>query len=69
MEGDPRWSNLTEIQALLVTLIRRFDFSLPEDLPRIKQARGILISPVVDGVEGKGSQPPLGAVVLDLDSE
>ena len=66
MEGDSRWSNLTEIRALLVTLtIRRFNFSLPEDLPRIKRARGILVSPAVVGEDEKGGQLPLKVVVLN----
>jgi len=54
-----------EIQAFLVTLVRRFDFSLPEDPPRIKRFRGTLISPLVAGEEAKGSQLPLKVAVLN----
>jgi len=49
----------------LVTLIRRFDFSLPEDPPRIGRFRGVLISLVVVEEEEKGRQLPLKVVVLD----
>lgn len=58
-------NSVFEVQAFLITLIRRFDFSLPEDPPRIKRFRGTLMAPIVAGEEAKGSRLPLKVSILN----
>ena len=54
------------MHAFLVTLVRQFDFSLPDDGPEVKSiplALGIM-TPVVVGEEHKGPQMLLKVTVL-----
>ena len=53
----------------MVTLVRQFDFSLPDDRPEVQKVRsGLiasgLITPVVAGEEHKGPQMPLKVTIL-----
>lgn len=50
--------SLAEIQAFLVTLVREFDFSIPEGR-NIRTARPGMLVPIVIGEEDKGPQLPL----------
>jgi len=50
--------SLAEIQAFLVTLVREFDFSIPEGR-NIRTARPGILVPIVIGEEDKGPQLPL----------
>ena len=43
----------------MVTLIRQFDFALPDHLPKIGRRRTGLNIPVVEGEEHNGAQLPL----------
>ena len=47
------------MHAFLVTLIRQFEFALPDDDPKIRRLRPVLVTPVVEGEEHKGIQLPL----------
>ena len=50
-----------ELHTFLVTLIRHFDFSLPDNGQEIKKTRTM---PVVVGEEHKGPQMPLKVTIL-----
>jgi hypothetical protein len=52
------------MHTVLVTLVRQFDFFLPENGQEIKTMRVGLITPVVDGEERKGPQIPLKVTLL-----
>ena len=52
------------MHAFLVTLVRQFDFSLPENGQEIKKMRVGLVTPVVAGEEHKGPQIPLKVTIL-----
>ena len=56
--------SLIEIHTLVVTLVRQFDFSLPEDGRKIWKMRPMLLTPVVVGEEDKGPQMPLKVTAL-----
>jgi hypothetical protein len=56
--------SVIEMHAFLVTLVRQFDFFLPENGQEIKTIRVGLITPVVDGEERKGPQIPLKVTLL-----
>ena len=52
--------SVLEMQAFLVTLIRKFDISHADHQPQIGRGRsGILVAPIVLGEEHKGTQLPL----------
>jgi hypothetical protein len=53
------------MHTFLVTLVRQFDFSLPENGQEVQVRRPRLISPVVVGEEDKGVQIPLRVTVLE----
>jgi len=48
-----------EMQAFLVTLVRKFDFSPADHHPQIKRCRSGAMTPLVLGEEYKGAQLPL----------
>jgi len=48
-----------EMQAFLVTLIRKFDISPADHQPQIKRSRSGVVAPLVLGEEYKGAQLPL----------
>jgi hypothetical protein len=50
--------SIAEIQAFLVTLVREFDFSIPEGR-QVRVARPGILVPMVVGEEDKGPQLPL----------
>ena len=52
------------MHTFLVTLIRQFEFALPDDSPKIKRRRPGLVVPVVEGEEHKGAQLPLKIIPL-----
>jgi hypothetical protein len=56
--------SLIEIHTFLVTLVRQFDFSLPDDGRKIRKIRTMLLTPVVAGEEDKGPQMPLKVTAL-----
>jgi hypothetical protein len=56
--------SVIEMHALLVTLVRQFDFFLPENGQEIKTIRVGLITPLVAGEEQKGPQIPLKVAFL-----
>jgi len=51
--------SLVEIQAFLVTLVRKFDISHADYQPQIRRARPGMEVPLVLGEEHKGVQLPL----------
>lgn len=51
--------SVIEIQAFLVTLVRKFDVSLADHQPQIRRARPGTMFPLVLGEEYKGPQLPL----------
>jgi hypothetical protein len=56
-------SSVTEIRALLVTLIREFSFSIPEGT-NIRSTRRGIPTPMVIGEEDKGPQLPLTVTLV-----
>jgi hypothetical protein len=59
--GSGNSRSVIELHTFLVTLVRQFEFSLPDDTPKIKSWRlGLaMMIPVVDGEEHKGARLPL----------
>jgi len=57
-------NSVIEMHTFLVTLIRQFDFSLPEDGREIKKMRRGVVFPAVVGEEHKGPQLPLKVTSL-----
>jgi len=55
---------VVEMHTFLVTLIRQFDFSLPENGQKIKKTRRGGVFPVIVGEEDKGPQLPLKVTIL-----
>ena len=55
---------LVEMHMFLVTLIRQFEFALPDDSPKIRRQRSGLVAPAVEGEEHKGIQLPLKIIPL-----
>ena len=51
--------SIVEMHTFLVTLVRQFDFSLPDNGQEVRVVRLGLIRPVVVGEEHKGQQVPL----------
>lgn len=58
-------NSIAQINTFLVTLVRRFDFSLPENGQKIVPLKTGTITPHVVGEEHKGPQMPLKVTVLD----
>ena len=52
------------MHTFLVTLVRHFDFSPPDNGQEIKKMRTVGITPVVVGEEHKGPQMPLKVAIL-----
>jgi len=52
-------NSVIEMHTVLVTLVRQFDFSLPDNGQEIKMPRQISVFPMVVGEEHKGPQLPL----------
>jgi hypothetical protein len=59
VHGSDNFNSIIEMHTLLVTLIRQFEFALPDDPPKIKRLRPGLVMPVIEGEEHKGTQLPL----------
>lgn len=57
-------NSIIEMHTFLVTLVRHFDFSLPENGQKIRLMRSSTITPLVVGEEDKGLQMPLMVTVL-----
>ena len=53
-----------EMHAFLVTLVRQFDFFLPENGQEVKKMRPGMMMPLVVGEEHKGPQMPLKVAIL-----
>ena len=53
------FGSVIEMQAFLVTLIRKFDISHADHQPQIRTLKSGLLIPVVLGEEHKGTQLPL----------
>ena len=53
-----------EMHAFLVTLVRQFDFSLPEDGREVRKLRPGVVTPVMVGEEEKGPQLLLKVTAL-----
>ena len=53
------FGSVIEIQAFLVTLIRKFDISHADHQPQIRRAKPGMLVPLVLGEEYKGPQLPL----------
>ena len=51
--------SVMEIQAFMVTLIRKFDISPADHHPQIRRAKSGASAPIVLGEEYKGAQLPL----------
>ena len=56
--------SIIEIQAFLVTLIRKFHISQPDHQPQIRRAKPGMMVPLVLGEEYKGPQLPLKITVI-----
>ena len=54
-----RLDSVIEMQAFLVTLIRKFDISHADHQPQIKRTKSAMMTPIVLGEEHKGGQLPL----------
>lgn len=54
--------SLVELHTFIVTLVRQFDFSLPENAGEVKWTK--VNTPTVVGEENKGPQLPLKVTVL-----
>jgi hypothetical protein len=58
-------NRVVEMRTFLVTLVRQFDFSLPENGQEVVRTRSMgTMSPVVVGEENKGPQLPLKITAL-----
>ena len=57
-------NSVIELHTFLVTLLRQFDFSIPDNGQEIKKMRPLGMMPVVVGEEHKGPQMPLKVTVL-----
>ena len=55
---------IIEMQAFLVTLIRKFDVSHADHHPQIRRTKSGVLVPVVLGEEYKGTQLPLKITAL-----
>lgn len=55
---------VVEMHTFLVTLVRQFDFSLPDNGQIVKARKLGLITPVVVGEEDKGPQMPLKVTII-----
>lgn len=55
------------MHTFLVTLVRHFDFSLPDNGQEVKAVKMGIIAPVVVGEEHKGPQMPLKVTILGND--
>ena len=58
------FDSVVQMQAFLVTLIRRFDISLTDKQPQIRRTGSGLFIPSVRGEEYKGPQLPLKITVI-----
>lgn len=56
--------SVIEIHTFLVTLVRQFDFSLPDNGQEVKSVRPGALLPAVVGEEHKGPQMPLKVTAL-----
>ena len=63
-ENENELRSVIEMHAFLVTLIRQFDFSFPENAQAQRRMRGGVLTPVVVGEERKGPQLPLKVTAL-----
>ena len=57
-------NSVIELHTFLVTLVRQFDFSLPDTRQEIKKMRSVVTTPIVVGEEHKGPQMPLKVAIL-----
>ena len=57
-------NSVIEMHTILVTLIRKFDFSLPDNGQEIRMFRQLGITPMVVGEEDRGPQLPLKVTAL-----
>jgi hypothetical protein len=62
--GSGNSRRIFELHTFLATLIRQFDFALPDDAPKIGIRRPVTIMPVVEGEEHKGARLPLKVTSL-----
>jgi hypothetical protein len=66
--GSGNSRSVIELHTFLVTLIRQFEFALPDDAPKIESRRrglGIIMPvPVVGGEEHEGARLPLKVIPL-----
>ena len=54
------FTRVFEMHAFLVTLVKQFEFDLPDGAPRVRRWRDTgLVIPVVEGQEHEGTQLPL----------
>lgn len=52
------------MHTFLVTLVRRFEFALPDNFPEVKRRRPGMLVPVVEGEEDRGQRLPLDITLL-----
>lgn len=57
-------NSVIELHTFLVTLVRQFDFSIPENGQEVRKVGSGTIMPVVVGEEHKGPQMPLNVTIL-----
>lgn len=57
--------SIIEMHTFLATLVRQFEFALPDGAPRIRRWRPGFLIPVVEGEEHEGPQLPLTVTPLN----
>ena len=57
--------SVIEMHMFLVTLVRKFDFALPDDPPKIRRRGPGMLFTVIEGEEHKGAQLPLKITPLE----
>lgn len=60
-------SRLLELQAFLVELINNFEFTVTEDVRKIRREACLVMVPTIEGQVGKGAQLPLRVSVAVRD--
>ena len=58
------YCSVIEMHTFLVTLIRQFEFALPDAAPPVKRWRPGFLIPIVEGEEHRGQQLPLKVTPL-----
>jgi hypothetical protein len=63
-ENENELRSVIEMHTFLVTLIKQFDFSAPDNGQDVRKMQAGILTPVVAGEEEKGAQLPLKVTAL-----